>query len=160
MFRAVLVAFLALWIVVPAAAAVLCVTNLSVLEDQRSPADSREHQSPMNLWDNLRFKTGWIRIGILTSSGEWAGREPASEIIGKRRPEGRVPLPAVGDRIQLTLSGATLWILDFRMSGEQHRLVSPTTRTRSESSDETGLTLPPGAIIKVDNVQIEKPAAG
>lgn len=139
---------------------IVIVLMLTVVTPSSPSATAQEHQEPVNVWGNLRFKTGWITIGILTSSGEWAGGEPGFEIIVKRNTEQRVLLPSAGDRIRLTLNGATLWILDFQTSGEAKRLVSPTTRPRFEKTDETGVTLPPGTFLTVEEVQIEKPVAG
>ena len=124
-----------------------------------------------DVWKGLRYSTGWVALGILTADSEkWAGGEPGFEILGEagrgRKPvpsiEGGPPfvvLPKSGDRVRLR-GPQVLWILDFKLSGEKNRLLSPTTRRRSEKTDETGITLPGGSELLVRDVQIASAARG
>ncbi len=147
----------------------LCATVLTCVAVM--PAEAQSARVSEDVWKGLRYKTGWIWIGILTAdTGKWAAGVPGFEILGNagraRKPvpsigggPAAVVLPKRGDRIRL-IGAEVLWILDFKISGEKNRLVSPTTRRRSETTDETGISLPAGSELIVRDVRIERPAGG
>ena len=147
----------------------LCAAVLTCISAMRANAQSAPVTE--DVWKSLRYKMGWISNGVLTAdAGQWAAGEPGFEIVGNawraRKPvrsigggPETVVLPKRGDRIRINRD-EVLWILNFKISGEKDRLVSPTTRQRGETTDETGISLPRGSELIVREVRIGRPAGG
>jgi len=107
----------------------------------------------------LKHKTGWVELGLLRRGEdglfnvEHGGK--SFEILG--RESKLADLPRVHDRIRAT-RGWDVWILNYSVTGEQERLVSPETRqTTTRRVDCTGLIVLPGTVVDVQDIQISKP---
>lgn len=103
-------------------------------------------------WNQLVHKTGWISLGYLRRSGdEWA-TEVYHELV-RRSPGPSSLIPVRGDALRLK-KAFPLYLTGYGQTGEARRLESPANRILTDS-DATGIRLPPGAVVCVEDVAWE-----
>lgn len=112
--------------------------------------------SAQDTWQSLQFKTGWIMIGMVDAeSGKWVSQSPGFEILGKpRKIDDPVDLPLPGDRIRLRFVYGVV-IVNFRTAGERDRFVSPGSKRTLDATDATGVRLPIGTLLNVQDRQTD-----
>lgn len=114
-----------------------------------SAVNGQEANSP---WRVLKEDTAWIVLGYIEGgSGNWVTL-PAYDIVRRRVP-GDPRMPTVGDVLSVT-HDISLYILDFKNSGESRRLEWPGGR-QLEDADLTGVVLKPGMRAVVEEVRLD-----
>ena len=118
---------------------------LSIVLGCVSPALSgQETNSP---WKALKEDTAWIVLGYIEGGSDNWVTLPAYDIVRRELP-GDPRVPAIGDVLSVT-HDISLYILDFKNSGESRRFDWPGGR-QLEDADLTGGVLKPGmrAVVK------------
>ena len=129
---------------------------------QKPESDTTSSKDP---WRQLEKKQAWILLDIFEARRPWyflglrRTRQWTTsnnfDINGKPAQEGHFVFPKPGDCLRLTDPNAwSLMILDFRIFGEDHYLVPPSTRGQINPSDHTGLALTTGAEVIVQRIDI------
>jgi len=124
-----------------------------------SGAHVPHYETRVDALEQLKFKTGWIVLGIRARNGSavqtsngWM--QTSFEFAVQPGARGQQRVPRSGDRIRLT-ERERIHILDYAISAEQRRLQSPMANGRSRSQhDETRLWLAPGAVVQVADIQV------
>ena len=136
-----------------------CSVVLIVMLSLWSGSSTATAQQDGDVWSRLQFKTAWIPLGPLEQLPPhpgWISDDSFSlEIDGQRLHR----LPVKGEHVH-TVAGFIMVILDYRISGEKLRNVSPATRVRGEDADDTGLHLPAGFDVVVEDVQVSQAIDG
>jgi hypothetical protein len=110
--------------------------------------------------DELRVKTGWIPLGLVTNDGkQWAvGADSATEyntgafeFVDKTTDRRKPVLPRAGDRIRLTARNRLI-ILGFASTGERRALEDPSL-AHPAASDLTEIILPKGSVVEVQEIR-------
>lgn len=108
---------------------------------------AQETESP---WQALKEDTAWIILGYVEGgSGNWVTL-PAFDIV-RRGAVGDPRMPAIGDVLGVT-HNLSLYIRDYKNSGESQRLEWPGGRAL-EDADLTGGVLKPGTRVVVKDVR-------
>lgn len=107
-------------------------------------------------WRKLGHRTGWVLLGLITADKDRWATANSFEVVGKKAPTDGYILPMPGDRIRLKTQ-LDLTILGYRKLGEKDRLKSPTTHQILTAADSTGVLLPAGTIVKVEDLQVGFP---
>ena len=105
--------------------------------------------------ESLRYRTGWIWVGVLHPGDVWdLPEEKRFEFAATPSPN-RV-VPRVGDRIRMT-SDCPIIILDYGSRGESLRHVSPTSRRYGgDITSLTGARAQAGHSYRVADVRFER----
>jgi hypothetical protein len=122
-----------------------------------------------NALQTLSHKTGWILLGEATADlKHWAvGQmgDPSVDyfsgtyvILGRTIDRRRPIRPKIGECIRIMARGRII-ILDYAVTGEEHRLAPPMMTRGLDSGDDTKLFLERDAVVQVCDVKIA-PAAG
>ena len=103
-------------------------------------------------WRPLAHRSAWVLLGVVRAENTvvWAS-VPNYEFVGAPPSDAWPAVPKRGDVIKFK-SPDSLMILDYRISGEELLGVSSTSRARSTPDDYTGIKLPEGSVVIVDEV--------
>lgn len=104
-------------------------------------------------WRRLEHRSAWVLLGLVSSENTevWT-TVPNFDLADAPSSDARPTVPKRGDVIKFK-SPEALMILDYRTTGEELFGVSPTSRARSTPDDYTGINLPAGAVVIVDEVR-------
>lgn len=103
-------------------------------------------------WSALESRTGWLLLGEL-KDGRWA-----TEIMHRRVRGSTAIVPRPGDVVEVTKAEQVV-ILNYRELGEKRRNHPPGNRPLT-LSDVTPVILPPGTLVRVLRVQVERAEFG
>jgi hypothetical protein len=122
-----------------------------------APVVVMNYETSVHALERLRFRTGWIAVGTFRTpifGGPKGWGQTWFEPIGAQGAAVRRSLPNPGDVIRLTVR-SRIDIPGYATAGEEHRLESPMANERHRTSaDDTEFSLPPGAIVRVADVQV------
>lgn len=94
--------------------------------------------------------TGWIFCGYYVEEQHGYIEDPACKVINTKYKE-HSDLPRLGDRIRVVKT-RKLVIKDFAVSGLTKQFDPPWTKSVLDSTDYTGINLPPGVVLAVRDI--------
>ena len=118
------------------------------------PTEARLEAATQNPdpWKGLT--KGWIILTFIDPQNKEMPYNAQFELVGGQALDTRaVPLPFPGERIKLQTHYG-IWILEYRMKGEARIMDSPVTFRARAPGDETGVYLPPGTEVQVEQVRV------